>query len=103
YEGGQGFRLYGIDTEEMKRKGVQADSQPEPSPGATGAQKYLENVMANEKVSFEEKGSDKYGRKIVRVIGENGRDINEELVRNAGAGLMSFNNETSPYAGARAD
>lgn len=103
YEGGQGFRLYGIDTEEMKRKGVQADSQPEPSPGATGAQKYLENVMANEKVSFEEKGSDKYGRKIVRVVGEDGRDINEELVRNAGAGLMSFNNETSPYAGARAD
>ena len=25
YQGGQGFRLYGIDTEEMKRKGVQAD------------------------------------------------------------------------------
>lgn len=103
YEGGQGFRLYGIDTEEMKQRGVQDDSQPAPSPGAIEAQKYLENVMANEKVSFEEKGFDKYGRKIVRVLGEDGRDINEELVRYAGSGLMSFNNETSPYASARAD
>ena len=103
YEGGQGFRLYGIDTEEMKRKGVQEDAQPAPAPGAVEAQKYLENVMANEQVSFEEKGQDMYGRKIVRVIGEDGRDINEELVRNAGAGLMSFNNEVSPYSSARAD
>ena len=103
YQGGQGFRLYGIDTEEMKRKGVQPDSQPEPSHGATEAQQYLANIMANEQVSFEEKGSDMYGRKVVRVIGEDGRDINEELVRNAGAGLMSFNNEVSPYAPARAD
>ena len=103
YQGGQGFRLYGIDTEEMKRKGVQADSQPDPSHGAVGAQQYLADIMAREKVSFEEKGVDAYGRKVVRVIGEDGRDINEELVRNAGAGLMSFNNEVSPYAGARAD
>ena len=103
YQGGQGFRLYGIDTEEMKRKGVQADSQPDPSPGAVGALQYLADIMAREKVSFEEKGVDAYGRKVVRVIGEDGRDINEELVRNAGAGLMSFNNEVSPYAGARAD
>ena len=103
YQGGQGFRLYGIDTEEMKRKGVQADSQPDPSHGAVGAQQYLADIMAREKVSFEEKGVDAYGRKVVRVIGEDGRDINEELVRNAGAGLMSFNNEVSPYASARAD
>ena len=103
YQGGQGFRLYGIDTEEMKRKGVQADSQPDPSPGAVGAWQYLAGIMARENVSFEEKGVDAYGRKVVRVIGEDGRDINEELVRNAGAGLMSFNNEVSPYAGARAD
>ena len=103
YQGGQGFRLYGIDTEEMKRKGVQADSQPDPSHGAVGAQQYLADIMANEQVSFEEKGVDAYGRKIVRVVGADGRDINEELVRNAGAGLMSFNNEVSPYASARAD
>lgn len=103
YQGGQGFRLYGIDTEEMKRKGVQADSQPDPSHGAVGAQQYLADIMARENVFFEEKGVDAYGRKVVRVIGEDGRDINEELVRNAGAGLMSFNNEVSPYAGARAD
>ena len=103
YQGGQGFRLYGIDTEEMKRKGVQADSQPDPSHGAVGAQQYLADIMARENVSFEEKGVDAYGRKIVRVVGEDGRDINEELVRNAGAGLMSFNNEVSPYASARAD
>ena len=103
YQGGQGFRLYGIDTEEMKRKGVQADSQPDPSPGAVRALQYLADIMARENVSFEEKGVDAYGRKVVRVIGEDGRDINEELVRNAGAGLMSFNNEVSPYAGARAD
>ena len=103
YQGGQGFRFYGIDTEEMKRKGVQPDSQPEPSHGATEAQQYLADIMANEQVSFEEKGVDAYGRKIVRVVGADGRDINEELVRNAGAGLMSFNNEVSPYASARAD
>lgn len=103
YQGGQGFRLYGIDTEEMKRKGVQADSQPDPSHGAVGAQQYLADIMARENVSFEEKGVDAYGRKVVRVVGEDGRDINEELVRNAGAGLMSFNNEVSPYASARAD
>lgn len=103
YQGGQGFRLYGIDTEEMKRKGVQMDSQPDPSHGAVEAQRHLANIMANEQVSFEEKGQDAYGRRVVRVIGEDGRDINEELVRNAGAGLMSFNNEVSPYAAARAD
>ena len=103
YQGGQGFRLYGIDTEEMKRKGVQADSQPDPSHGAVEAQQYLADIMAREKVSFEDKGADAYGRRVVRVIGEDGRDINEELVRNAGAGLMSFNNEVSPYAAARAD
>lgn len=103
YQGGQGFRLYGIDTEEMKRKGVQDDSQPAPSQGALDARQYLADIMANEQVSFEEKGVDAYGRKIVRVVGADGRDINEELVRNAGAGLMSFNNEVSPYAAARAD
>lgn len=103
YQGGQGFRLYGIDTEEVNRRGVQESSQPEPSPGAVGATKYLQDIMAREKVSFEDKGADAYGRRVVRVIGEDGRDINEELVRNAGAGLMSFNNEVSPYAPARAD
>ena len=64
YQGGQGFRLYGIDTEEMKRKGVQADSQPDPSHGAVGAQQYLADIMAREKVSFEEKGVDAYGRRV---------------------------------------
>lgn len=103
YEGGQGFRLYGIDSQEVSRKGVQKRDQPAPSSEADKATKYLADIMANEQVSYEDMGEDAYGRRVVRLRGEDGRDINEELVREAGAGLMSFGNETSPYTGARAE
>lgn len=103
YEGGQGFRLYGIDSQEVSRRGVQDRDQPAPSSEADKATAYLADIMAKEQVSYEDMGQDTYGRRVVRLRGEDGRDINEELVREAGAGLMSFGNETSPYTGARAD
>ena len=50
YKGGQGFRLYGIDADEMKEHGIL--NQPTPSPQAIKAKEYLDGVMKNEKVSF---------------------------------------------------
>lgn len=94
YKGGQGFRLFGIDADEMKEHGIV--NQPNPSPQALKAKEYLDNVISNEQVSYEDMGSDKYGRRVVRIRGEDGRDINEELVRNVGVGTIDFDG-VSPY------
>lgn len=94
YKGGQGFRLYGIDADEMKEHGIL--NQPTPSPQAIKAKEYLDGVMNNEKVSFEDMGSDKYGRRVVRILGEDGRDVNEELVRQVGVNTIDFDG-VSPY------
>lgn len=94
YKGGQGFRLFGIDADEMKEHGIV--SQPNPSPQALKAKEYLDNVISNEQVTYEDMGSDKYGRRVVRIRGEDGRDINEELVRNVGVGTIDFDG-VSPY------
>lgn len=94
YKGGQGFRLYGIDADEMKEHGIL--NQPTPSPQAIKAKEYLDGVMSNEKVSFEDMGSDKYGRRVVRILGEDGRDVNEELVRQVGVNTIDFDG-VSPY------
>ena len=94
YKGGQGFRLYGIDADEMKEHGIL--NQPTPSPQAIKAKEYLDGVMKNEKVSFEDMGSDKYGRRVVRILGEDGRDVNEELVRQVGVNTIDFGG-VSPY------
>lgn len=94
YKGGQGFRLYGIDADEMKEHGIL--NQPTPSPQAIKAKEYLDGVMKNEKVSFEDMGADKYGRRVVRILGEDGRDVNEELVREVGVNTIDFDG-VSPY------
>lgn len=94
YKGGQGFRLYGIDADEMKEHGIL--NQPTPSPQAIKAKEYLDGVMKNEKVSFEDMGADKYGRRVVRILGEDGRDVNEELVRQVGVNTIDFDG-VSPY------
>lgn len=94
YKGGQGFRLYGVDADEMKEHGIL--NQPTPSPQAIKAKEYLDGVMSNEKVSFEDMGSDKYGRRVVRILGEDGRDVNEELVRQVGVNTIDFDG-VSPY------
>lgn len=94
YKGGQGFRLYGIDADEMKEHGIM--NQPTPSPQAIKAKEYLDGVMKNERVSFEDMGADKYGRRVVRIIGEDGRDVNEELVRQVGVNTIDFDG-VSPY------
>ncbi|MGL4613416.1 MAG: thermonuclease family protein, partial [Shewanella sp.] len=94
YKGGQGFRLFGIDADEMKEHGIV--NQPNPSPQALKAKEYLDNVISNEQVTYEDMGSDKYGRRVVRIRGEDGRDINEELVRNVGVGTIDFDG-VSPY------
>lgn len=94
YKGGQGFRLYGIDADEIKEHGIL--NQPTPSPQAIKAKEYLDGVMKKEKVSFEDMGSDKYGRRVVRIIGEDGRDVNEELVRQVGVNTIDFDG-VSPY------
>lgn len=94
YKGGQGFRLYGIDADEIKEHGIL--NQPIPSPQAIKAKEYLDGVMKNEKVSFEDMGADKYGRRVVRILGEDGRDVNEELVREVGVNTIDFDG-VSPY------
>lgn len=94
YKGGQGFRLFGIDADEMKEHGI--TSQPNPSPQALKAKEYLDNVMSTEQVSFDDMGADKYGRRVVRILGADGRDINEELVRNVGVNTIDFDG-VSPY------
>lgn len=94
YKGGQGFRLFGIDADEMKEHGI--INQPNPSPQALKAKEYLDNVMSTEQVSFDDMGADKYGRRVVRIRGADGRDINEELVRNVGVNTIDFDG-VSPY------
>ncbi|MEG1392209.1 MAG: thermonuclease family protein, partial [Aurantimicrobium sp.] len=98
YKDGQGYRLFGIDADEMKEKGLA--TQPTPSPIAIKAKEHLDNVVKNENVSFEDMGEDKYGRRVVRIRGADGRDINEELVRETGINTIDFDG-VSPYHAAR--
>lgn len=95
----QGYRLYGINTDETSQKGLA--TQPVPSAGALRTKQALADIMANEQVTVEPVSEDKYGRKVVILRGADGRDINEQLVREYGAPLMNFGDKLSPYSAAR--
>lgn len=70
------FRLYGINTAELKAK------DPKEKAKAKTAQTYLSNMLLNKTVILEvmKDKKEKYGRYLVNVI-YNGKNINNELVK----------------------